>query len=449
MFRIRPVVLAGTAALILTVAGCTSFLIPSVIVPSVYRPRDDHAAYRRALAALELDRTALGADWVVTGEQALVTPTAVTSSVFRVGYFNPLRPDAAGFIFTAEAGKTIEVTVSVDDGDHMTIFADLFRAEDGGLLNHVASAGAGDRRIEFETRRPDTFILRIQPELLRGGRYFLTIRTDATLGFPVMGKNTDAIWSFFGDPRDGGAREHHGVDIFAPRGTPVLSPADGEVVHVRWNRLGGNTVGVWDATRRMYYYFAHLDEQTVRVGQRVSVGDVVGTVGDTGNAADGLPHLHFGMYADMRDPIDPYHFIAHVAGTLGPVEVDETPIGLWSRTISSATPLYPGVEATGTRDVIDAAKPVLVIGAQGARYRVLLPSGATGYVDADAIEPAAEPLAVTRTTGTPVRVRPDATSEIVAELPYGDEVFVLGWSDAHALALIDGTPLWVDRGTLE
>ena len=433
----------------LTVAGCTTFIVPSVIVPTVYRPRDDHAAYSRALAALEIDRTALGTDWIASGERALAMPIAVSSSVFKIGYFSPLQPDAAGFLFTAEEGKTIEVTVSIDGDERMTVFADLFRAEDGGSLHHVASAGADDRRLEFETRRPDTFILRIQPELLRGGRYFLTIKTDASLGFPVKGKNTDAIWSFYGDPRDGGAREHHGVDIFAPRGTPVLSPANGEVVHVRWNRLGGNTVGVWDAPRRMYYYFAHLDEQKVRVGQRVKIGDIVGTVGDTGNAAGGLPHLHFGMYADMRDPIDPFHFIAHVAGTLGPVEVDEAPIGLWSRTISYDTPLYPGVEATGTRDLIDAAKPVLVIGAERTRYRVLLPSGVAGYVDAGAIEPAAKPLAMKRTIGTPVRARPDGMSEIVTELPYGEEVPVLGWSDTYALALINGTPLWVDRATLE
>ncbi len=433
----------------LMVAGCISFPVPPVVVPSVYHPRDDHAAYRRALSALELDRTALGVDWIASGERALEAPVSVSSSAFKMGYFNPLQPDAAGFLFTAQEGKTIEVTVSVDGEERMTLFADLFRADDSGTLHHVASAGAGDRRLVFETRRPDTFILRIQPELLRGGRYFLTIKTDATLGFPVQGKNTDAIWSFFGDPRDGGAREHHGVDVFAPRGTAVLSPADGEVVHVRWNRLGGNTVGVWDASRRMYYYFAHLDEQLVTVGQRVQVGDVVGTVGDTGNAEGGLPHLHFGMYVDMREPIDPYHFIAHVAGTLGPVEIDETPIGLWSRTVSNETPLYPGAEATGTRDFLEARRPVLVIGAQRLRYRVLLPSGRTGYVDAEAIEPAAAPVAVKTSAGAPARIRPDRSSEIVAELPRGEEIPVLGWSDGHALALVQGTPLWVDRAGIQ
>ena len=434
------------AALLITaiISGCAS-----QIVPEAYRARDDYDAYTRALEALELDTTELGRAWVATGEGALHSPISISSSAFEVGYFNPYAPDAAGFAFTALEGKTIAVTVTVDDRKGTILFADLFRRDQDGELRHVASAGEDDAQLVFETRRPGSYVLRIQPELLRGGRYFLTIKTDASLGFPVEGAGTDAIWSFFGDPRDGGERDHHGVDIFAPRGTPVLSPTAGEVVHVRWNKLGGNTVGVWDANRRIYYYFAHLEEQLVEVGRMVEVGDVLGLVGNTGNAETTPPHLHFGMYVDMRDPIDPYHFITRVAGTLGPVEVDEDPIGLWSRTSRESVPLYVGPEGDAQLQTLPQFLPLLVTGAQGTRYRVLLPDGARGYLDSEVIEPTDAPIAVFQSTGTRARVAPRRDSDIVAELAPGTEVAVLGLTEAFVLAVVDDLPLWIERDSLE
>jgi murein DD-endopeptidase MepM/ murein hydrolase activator NlpD len=418
----------------------------SQIVPRLYRPREDYERYVKAMEALELHHTALGAEWLESGKTAIEHPIMVSSSAFEVGYFNPQSPDAAGFAFAAPEGKKIEVTVTLDSreqGQDVRLFADLFRVDERSGLQQVASTGEEDDRLYFETRRPGEYILRIQPELLRGGRYFLTIKTDASLGFPVAGKAADSIWSFFGDPRDGGTREHHGVDIFAPRGTPVLAPAAGEVVRVRWNKLGGRIVGVWDPQRRIYYYFAHLEEQLVTVGQQVGVGDTLGTVGDSGNAEGGPPHLHFGMYVEMADPIDPYHFVTRVAGTLGPVEVDEDPIGLWSRTVAAGAAVYASVESSEEAFSLPGFHPLFVTGAQRERYRVRLPDMQVGYVDAQAIEPADDVIAQIRSDGSPIRIEPSRSGDIIAEPVPGSLIDVLGRQGRFSLVEAGGHLGWV------
>lgn len=128
-------------------------------------------------------------------------------------------------------------------------------------------------------------------------------RTDV-LSFPVAMPGA-AIASVFGDPRDGGAREHHGVDIFAPRGTPVVAAGDGRVTDVRNTPVGGLVIWMEDFDRGLIYYYAHLEEQYVRRGQIISAGDTIGAVGNSGNARGVNPHLHFGVYLPGTIAVDP------------------------------------------------------------------------------------------------------------------------------------------------
>ncbi len=108
----------------------------------------------------------------------------------------------------------------------------------------------------------------------------------------------------WGGARSGG-RHHEGIDIFAPRGTPVVAATDGLVWRVGTDPLGGLVVWVLGPGRQMHYY-AHLDRYAgVRRGDRVTAGDTVGYVGTTGNARGGPPHLHYGIYAD-GGAINPY-----------------------------------------------------------------------------------------------------------------------------------------------
>lgn len=113
---------------------------------------------------------------------------------------------------------------------------------------------------------------------------------------PVKGGNATWILSEWGDSRDEGKRKHEGMDIFAPKGTPVVAPVGGIITRVGRNSLGGNVVWLNSRRTQHSYYFAHLAEVKVCRGDTVAQGTVLGTVGNTGNARLTPPHLHFGIY---------------------------------------------------------------------------------------------------------------------------------------------------------
>ena len=90
---------------------------------------------------------------------------------------------------------------------------------------------------------------------------------------------------------------HHGDDLFAPLGTPVVAVADGKVFSVGWNRVGGWRLWLLDANGNQFYY-AHLSGYTAAGSndRTVKKGEVLGFVGNTGDAFTTLPHLHFEVH---------------------------------------------------------------------------------------------------------------------------------------------------------
>lgn len=124
------------------------------------------------------------------------------------------------------------------------------------------------------------------------------------LPVPVQGVTTRALQDTWNASRSGG-RKHQGIDIFAPRGRPVLSTTNGLVSRIGTNNLGGNVVWVMGPGRQMHYY-AHLDRYgPIIEGDIVTPGTVLGYVGNTGNARGTPPHLHYGIYA-AGGAINPY-----------------------------------------------------------------------------------------------------------------------------------------------
>jgi murein DD-endopeptidase MepM/ murein hydrolase activator NlpD len=127
----------------------------------------------------------------------------------------------------------------------------------------------------------------------------------ALLRIPVDGVSRRAIVDTFGSPRPGD-RRHEGLDIFAPRGTPVVSTTRGIVWRIGDNALGGTVVWVLGPGGQLHYY-AHLDRVAdIRAHQRVAPGERLGYVGNTGNAAKTAPHLHYGIYRRSGGAINPY-----------------------------------------------------------------------------------------------------------------------------------------------
>jgi murein DD-endopeptidase MepM/ murein hydrolase activator NlpD len=132
---------------------------------------------------------------------------------------------------------------------------------------------------------------------------------------PVAGGDSTRLDDSFDDPRDGGARRHHAIDIMAPRGTPVLSAGDGRILRLAKTPKGGISIYAADLEEQFVYYYAHLDRYhpNIYAGRPLMRGDTLGFVGTTGNAPPNAPHLHFQvmrMPADRKywngEPINPY-----------------------------------------------------------------------------------------------------------------------------------------------
>ncbi|MBW3651623.1 MAG: M23 family metallopeptidase [Actinobacteria bacterium] len=181
-----------------------------------------------------------------------------------------------------------------DDGEVPPPDAGAFPAHLQALMDSVQRTGSNNTRALIAALAPL-------------GEYGLSPEQAAVVGFgrfPIAGEATYSHdWWF---PRFGpGWRLHQGTDIFADRGTPVRAPVDGSV-RIRNGGLGGLSVYVTGADGT-YYYLAHLAGIAPGLvdGARVTTGDVVGYVGDSGNARGGLPHVHFEVHPRGGGPVDP------------------------------------------------------------------------------------------------------------------------------------------------
>ena len=134
--------------------------------------------------------------------------------------------------------------------------------------------------------------------------HLYTQEPDRKIAMPLEDVSKRQIADTWGALR-GTGRRHEGQDIFAPKGTPILSATNGYIYKIGENNLGGQTVSVISAGGRVYYY-AHLDKYApgIEVGDQVTTRSVLGYVGTTGNAVGTPPHLHFGVYT-MSGAINP------------------------------------------------------------------------------------------------------------------------------------------------
>ena len=135
----------------------------------------------------------------------------------------------------------------------------------------------------------------------------VAIPANAGYAFPVTGGAS--FTDDYGAPR-AGTGWHHGNDLFADRGTPVVAVADGTLSRVGVNTLGGNRLWLTDDRGNSFYY-AHLSAYAPEAleGARVRAGQVIAFVGNTGQAITTPPHLHFEIHPGDGDSVDPYPYL--------------------------------------------------------------------------------------------------------------------------------------------
>lgn len=127
----------------------------------------------------------------------------------------------------------------------------------------------------------------------------------------------------WGAPRPGG-RRHKGIDIISPRGTPVVAVQAGTVIAMGWSRLSGYNLKIQHAEGWISSYL-HLNNDTpgtddglggeetafasrLDVGDHVEAGQLIGRVGDSGNAEDTTPHTHFELKRGS-EKVNPYPYL--------------------------------------------------------------------------------------------------------------------------------------------
>jgi len=148
---------------------------------------------------------------------------------------------------------------------------------------------------------------------------------------PVVGVRARDLDDSWHAPRDGGSRVHKGIDIFAPKGTPVVAVEDGIISYIGDQPKGGHCL--WLTTENgTSFYYAHLDRWAPGMyeGMEVQTGDLLGFVGNTGNAIHTPSHLHFGI-SQNDEMVNPFPLLSRAL----PVQQARTHIQLGGGTFGT------------------------------------------------------------------------------------------------------------------
>jgi murein DD-endopeptidase MepM/ murein hydrolase activator NlpD/SH3-like domain-containing protein len=394
------------------------------------RDQTPHEAYMESLRAVKLAETALGTQWASAAVRSLKNAPTITLPFEEEGFLFAEIPEARSYRIELRRGQRLSIDADLEGGDPFRMFIDVYRMPDDNSRNPlpVLSSGSLSEALEYVSTRRAEYVVRMQPELLQGGRYRIELRVAASIAFPVAERDTRAVLSFYGDSRDGGRRDHHGVDIFAPRGTPVLSATDGWVYKVEKTPIGGKVVWVRGSDQVSRIYYAHLDSQVVRTGMEVARGTPLGFVGNTGNARTTPPHLHFGVYIHRQGPVDPYYYLFQPSQQLPDASAPLEYVGAWTRTVNDGIHLRGG--ASTRAEVVaelEESTPLRVLAASGSWYRVRLPNGRDGFVAARLTEAVVQPLRsqfVERASA--LFSSPSPAAPVIEDVEAGTDVAVLG-----------------------
>lgn len=350
------------------------------IIPPAYQPTSAYDGYRHGLVEAGLGDSRLVEEWLTAGDKCLDAPTFIRLPYTEIVYFDDLHPSAFSYRTKTRRGQKIEAKLTSVDSLVSEAFLDLFQATSDTLQPylHVASADSS-MTLGFEPMVDGEYVLRLQPELLKQGRFRLEIKEVTVFAFPMSGRTETAILSLFGAERDAGRRIHEGNDIFAKRHHPIVAATSGVVSYAGEKGLGGKQIYIRDEKRGLALYFAHLENILVKEGDTITKGDTIATNGNSGNAATTNPHLHFGIYAESG-AIDPYHYIVPNRRPSRDIQADPAWTGQLVRTRNKAYFDNVNYRYRNRRDSIPIHTIMTAHAAWSRSYRVALPDGREGYV---------------------------------------------------------------------
>tara|TARA_R110002020_G_scaffold254617_1_gene468369 strand:- start:52983 stop:54281 length:1299 start_codon:yes stop_codon:yes gene_type:complete len=361
--------LAICASLILSISSCNNQTL------RIFKASSARTKYLNTLQSSGISSTKIGMEWQSSATEVLSNAPQLEVPVALQGSFKSKSIEAKAWRIQLEKGASINIMVHWQARDSSKLIVDFLAEPDWKELNSFATQNDS---VKLEADDTGFYLLRIQPELLGEGNFQVRINGTPTYEtFPVQGKNSSAIQSVWGDVRDGGKRSHEGVDIFAPRGTPVIAPVPGVVTAVRDRGLGGKQVWLRDPERDWNLYFAHLDSQLVSNLQRVLPGDTLGLVGNTGNARTTAPHLHFGIY--QSGAINPSPAIENVFKTADILPERQLPTFMSVNTSQANLRSAPTTSSEMVEQLKDDT-PVIILSATSDWYQVQTFDGLNGFL---------------------------------------------------------------------
>ena len=424
--------------------SCSKITTPAAI----FKKQSPHDAYGQRLKDAGLDRTELGGAWLLAADESVAKALDITVPYKETGYFSADKIQTSTLVFSLKRGASIHIALSKKPETNCHIYIDLMLLNATNQVKTVASADTEGVRLDYEVGQTGKYILRLQPELLRGGEYTLTITNGPSLSYPVAPSGKPHVGSVFGDSRDEGGRKHEGIDIFAPKGTPALAAADGVIVNVADNKLGGKIVLLHPDGKDYSLYYAHLEVQLVKPGQKVRVNDTVGLIDNTGNAKNTPTHLHFGIYAP-EGAVDPLPFVNREIRLPHPISANTDMLNAGART-NTASKLYLSPGTAHEEQILPLHTIVTVNAATGNYYKVVLPNGRTGYVNSNVVSRTTSLRAVKLKRPEPLFDSPDtAAAARKTTLDAATTLKVLGGFNNYLLVSDEeGNSGWLSQSVL-
>jgi len=338
--------------------------------------------YEQELYKAKKEKTQAGQTWFRVSQQVLNDTLFSPAPYQERFHLGDSIPSQSLRLKIPEGRKLVISTLRDKDDTLSLLFAELYRIKPNGKPQRIAYLKTNESVLTMDTNQEDTLLLRLQTGLNESINVSVSLSTLPTLTFPIASYGMQNLISYWGAQRDGGIRSHEGVDIKAPRGTPVVASDDGFITQTGTNNLGGKIVFLSASGNPYSIYYAHLDSQLVHVGQRVIRGDTLGLVGNTGNARTTTPHLHFGIYAIGSGAINPLPFIDDKKEKIPGLPVKSRWLGDSVRVRSKAN-LYASTDFSSQKiRVIEKNDVIRILGEFSKGYRVVLSDGTKGYIPA-------------------------------------------------------------------